>query len=74
MTDGRAVIWAAGAAGWYKILPADTYQDIYKEMYEAIEALHFLIDCYGSEKRISYDDIFKRVCSYIPLLRYSSTY
>ena len=40
------VIWASGAAGWFEISPADTYQSICDTMFQGVRLHYSLLDQY----------------------------
>jgi len=41
---GRPVIWAAGKAGWYELMPSDRYVSHYNDTVEAIDLFYFMVD------------------------------
>lgn len=48
--DGTPIIWAAGKAGWYEIIPSDRYLSHYNDSVEAIDLFYFMVD---QHKRLS---------------------
>lgn len=69
--EGEVLLWAAGAAGWYEIRPARTYEEIYKEDCAAVNALYFLTDLYHEAKarhralnRVTLESIFAQVSNF----------
>lgn len=51
--DGELAIWAAGNAGWFKIQPAESYEETYQAMLDAINVFYFVADAHrdGSRKK-----------------------
>ena len=42
--NGKPVVWAAGKAGWYEIIPAARYQTYFDDTIEAIDLFYFICD------------------------------
>jgi hypothetical protein len=42
--NGKPVVWAAGKAGWYEIIPSARYQSYFDDMVEAIDLFYFICD------------------------------
>ncbi|KAI8961549.1 hypothetical protein F5Y11DRAFT_223376 [Daldinia sp. FL1419] len=40
------VLWASGGAGWYEIVPSDTYKDICNTMFQGISLHYAILDQY----------------------------
>lgn len=40
------VVWASGAAGWFEIVPAQTYQDHWENMFHGVCLHYSLLDQY----------------------------
>ncbi|KAK7516419.1 uncharacterized protein IWZ02DRAFT_491368 [Phyllosticta citriasiana] len=60
--DGEVAIWAAGEAGWFKLLPSRSYRSVFEGMVEAINLLYYLADVYREgEHDGSAKAIFKRI-------------
>ncbi|KAL1302952.1 hypothetical protein AAFC00_003271 [Neodothiora populina] len=51
--DGSVEIWAAGQAGWFTIVPARGYKDVYVDMEEAVQLLYFISDAYKEVRKPS---------------------
>jgi hypothetical protein len=49
--DGEIVIWALGEAGWFELRPRNTYEDLFREMTEAVEILYFITDIYNEPRK-----------------------
>lgn len=45
---GRSVIWAAGKAGWFEIVPSTRYAPVYEDIVEAVDFIYFLSDAHQS--------------------------
>ena len=44
--NGKPVVWAAGKAGWYEIIPSVRYQAYFDDTIEAIDLFYFICDQY----------------------------
>jgi hypothetical protein len=44
--SGRSIIWAAGKAGWFEILPSTHYAAVYDDIVKAIDLIYFLSDAH----------------------------
>jgi len=44
--SGKSVIWAAGKAGWFEIIPSTRYAPVYEEIVKAIDLIYFLSDAH----------------------------
>lgn len=44
--SGKSVIWAAGKAGWFEIIPSARYAPIYDDVVKAIDLIYFLSDAH----------------------------
>ena len=42
--NGKPVVWAAGKAGWYEIIPSARYQTYFDDTIEAIDLFYFICD------------------------------
>lgn len=42
--SGNSVVWAAGKAGWYEIIPSARYAPVYDDIVKAIDLIYFLSD------------------------------
>ena len=42
--SGKSVIWAAGKAGWFEIVPSTRYALVYEDIVTAIDLIYFLSD------------------------------
>jgi hypothetical protein len=42
--NGKPVVWAAGKAGWYEIIPSVRYQAYFSDTIEAIDLFYFICD------------------------------
>ncbi|KIW03830.1 uncharacterized protein PV09_05129 [Verruconis gallopava] len=57
--SGAYAIWAAGEAGWYTIQPSKAYENVFKEMVEALDVLYFLVEAHEGPNRPTYTDLFR---------------
>jgi hypothetical protein len=46
--SGKSVIWAAGKAGWFEIIPSTGYAPVYDDIVKAIDLVYFLSDAHQS--------------------------
>lgn len=44
--SGKSVIWAAGKAGWFAIIPSARYAPVYDDIVKAIDLIYFLSDAH----------------------------
>jgi hypothetical protein len=44
--SGKSVIWAAGKAGWFEIIPSTRYASVYEDIVKAIDLIYFLSDAH----------------------------
>ncbi len=44
--SGKSVIWAAGKAGWFEIIPSARYAPVYDDIVKAIDVIYFLSDAH----------------------------
>lgn len=44
--SGKSVIWAAGKAGWFEIVPSVRYAPVYDDIVKAIDLIYFLSDAH----------------------------
>ncbi|KAF2734473.1 hypothetical protein EJ04DRAFT_466552 [Polyplosphaeria fusca] len=49
--DGDVVIWALGKAGWFELEPSRAYNNLYKDMVEAVQILYFITDIYNEPRK-----------------------
>lgn len=66
--NGDVDIWAAGAAGWYRLQPATTYSSTFHQMQHAVKFFYFIADAYIEQPKIAVNALFdqytrKRKCS-----------
>ncbi|KAF2468813.1 uncharacterized protein BDR25DRAFT_289732 [Lindgomyces ingoldianus] len=49
--DGEIMLWALGKAGWFEIMPAKAYKNIFQDMVEAVGVLYFMTDIYNEPRK-----------------------
>lgn len=49
--DGSVDLWAAGKAGWLRIVPNKKYKAVYDEMVEAVKVMYFVVDAYQTPRK-----------------------
>jgi hypothetical protein len=49
--DGEVTLWALGAAGWFEIRPARSYNEVFLDMCQAVKVFYFVTDIYSEQRK-----------------------